>query len=985
MFKRSLTPRVFGLPPGVDFPQALVDGLRQRLKGQPPHAMARVQLVVNTRRMARRIRQIFDQGPPSLLPAIHLITDLEKLSPNLSVPPALSPIRRRLELTRLIAKLIDADPTVAPRASLYALADSLAALIDEMQSEGVTAQTVADLDVSDQSGHWERAKQFLQIAQVYLAQTQEAPDAETRQRLIVEGLITQWADEPPTYPVIIAGSTGSRETTALLMDAVSKLPQGALILPGFDTLMPSAVWKELDDAMVSEDHPQYRFQDIMRRLSITPSDIALWADVPAPSAARNALVSLSLRPAPVTHAWLTEGPNLRDLGRATRKVTLLEAPSPRIEALAIAMRLRKAADEGKKAALITPDRMLTRQVTAALDRWGILPDDSAGTPLHLSPPGRFLRHVAQLFTGKLTAALLLTLLKHPLTHSAANRNEHQLWTQLLELEIRRIGLPYPDSEGLQNLGRKAADRIQSNDQFLAWVNWVAEVFASHEITSELPLLTWVENHLSLANQIAAGTDHDQPSELWRQKAGQKAQEVMDGLRQQAVHGDTMSAADYRDLLATLLSGSEVRDRDAPHPNIMIWGTLEARVQGADLVILGGLNDGTWPQAPGPDPWLNRQMRKKAGLLLPERRIGLSAHDYQQAIAAPEVWLTRAIRSDEAETIPSRWLNRLGNLMQGLTQPEAQTAWSDMKARGAYWIAQTTTLERADPCDPAPRPSPKPPVSARLKALSVTEIKHLIRDPYAIYAKHVLRLRPLNPLTQSPDAPLRGTILHSVLERFIRSTRQATQLLSTDHLLRIANDTFEAQVPWPTARLIWRARLQRVSDWFIAQEHKRRDTAHPVAFEKSAKGVLHFADLSFNLTGYADRIDMTAAGDAILYDYKTGVPPSKKEQHVFDKQLLIEAAMIEEGAFKEIGKAQVNQAVFIGLGPKPVEIAAPLDEEPPSAILAGLRALLARYGDQAQGFTARRMVKTENAPGDYDQLARFGEWDGTTAPAAQVLK
>jgi len=439
--------RVFGIAPGCDFPQALIDGLRARLAGQPPTAMGRVDLIVNTERMTRRLRQIFDAGPATLVPRIRLVTQLDTLVPGITLPPATTPLRRRLELTKLVSALLDQFPNLAPRASLYALSDSLADLIDEMQGEGVTVEDIETLDVSTASEHWDRTKQFLSIVHTYLAQTESAPDTQARQR--------------------------ARGTTALLMQAVARLPQGAVVLPGFDFDMPTAVWSELDQALLSEDHPQYRFRALMKALELPRAGIAPWHEAPAPSPARNRLVSLSLRPAPVTHAWLTEGPDLRDLQGATQGLTLVEAPSPRAEALAIALRLRQAAEDGQKAALITPDRMLTRQVAAALDRWRILPDDSAGTPLQLSPPGRFLRHVAGLLVHRLDAEVLLTLLKHPLTHSAEGRNDHQLNTQRFELALRREGLPYPDAAGIQRVGDRAARKLQDPAPFLAWVAWVA--------------------------------------------------------------------------------------------------------------------------------------------------------------------------------------------------------------------------------------------------------------------------------------------------------------------------------------------------------------------------------------------------------------------------------------------------------------------------------------------------------------------------------
>ncbi|WP_390911652.1 double-strand break repair protein AddB [Pseudosulfitobacter sp. SM2401] len=985
MFDPSLIPRVFGIAPGIDFPRALAEGLGTKMHGKPPADMARIEVIVNTRRMARRMRDLFDAGPALLLPRIRVLSELEGLSDTLTVAQPAPPLRRRLELIQLVADLLDKQPDLAPRASLYDLADSLAALLDEMQGEGVPASAVENLDVTDQSGHWERAKTFINIAQTYVGLSQDNPDAEARQRLIVDGLIAQWDQNPPQHPIILAGSTGSRGTTMLLMQAIAKLPQGAVVLPGFDFDMKDTAWHSLSDEMLSEDHPQYRFYKLMRALDLLRPDVKEWDAHTAPAPSRNKLVSLALRPAPVTDAWLTEGPSLQDIPAGLKDVTLVQAETPRDEALAIAMRLRKAAEDGQSAALITPDRMLSRQVSAALDRWDILPDDSAGAPLHLSPPGRFLRHIAGLFTRKLDTEALLTLLKHPLTHSAEDRGTHQLNTQRLELRARREGLPYPTPDGIDRIASLAATKLEKPDAFTDWAAWVGQTLCAHHDTQDRSLTDWVAAHMHLAEAVATGQTGSDTGELWKKGAGQEALLVMQNLSDNAEYGGDMSASDYSDLVGALLSAGEVRDRDAPHPNVMIWGTLEARVQGADLVILGGLNEGTWPEAPKPDPWLNRSMRNAAGLLLPERRIGLSAHDFQQAIAAPEVWITRSVRSDDAETVPSRWLNRLQNLLNGLPEQGGKTALEDMVKRGDQWLAMAHALEEPTPVARAYRPSPRPPLSARPHALSVTEIKRLIRDPYAVYAKHALRLRPLNAISPSPDAPMRGILIHSVMEQFVKDVHDDPSLLNATHLMAIAEQILTAEVPWPAARTLWLSRLSRVTDWFVEREMTRRKNGTPIALEKKAKGVMDMPDLGFTLTGYADRIDQTSAHSVSVYDYKTGAPPSAKEQARFDKQLLIEAAMLERGDFKHVGAKSVDEAVFIGLGSNPVEVRAPLDKEPPAKVLDELAQLIRSYLSEDQGFTAQRVPKSERETGDYDQLARFGEWDGTDAPVPEDLK
>ncbi|WP_293575028.1 double-strand break repair protein AddB [Phaeobacter sp.] len=975
IFEPQQNPRVFSVPCGVDFPQALVQGLSQRAASCPPEAMARVELIINTSRMARRVRDLFDKGPASFLPKLSLLSDIDTWATLKGLPPALPPLRRRLELSQLVAKLLDAQPDLAARASLYDLSDSLAGLFDEMQGEGVSTDTIRALDVTDMSGHWARAQQFIAIADDFVNTHEHAMDPQKRQRHVVLDLIAEWQHSPPQHPIILAGSTGSRGTTLLLMEAIAKLPQGAVILPGFDGDQPEHVWSSLEDALSSEDHPQYRFHKLMRDLNLAPSDIPAWTATEPAAPARNKLISLALRPAPVTDAWMREGPQLRDIDIATKDITLVEAPGPRAEALAIALRLRQAAEDGQTAALITPDRMLTRQVSAALDRWNILPDDSAGQPLQLSPPGRFLRHVAELFCRPLQADALLTLLKHPLCHDGAGRGDHLRHTRDLELTLRRKGPPFPDADSFANFA-------VGRDLLPGWTDWLARCFAEKPISGEQSLSTWIAALRDLAETISRGSQPCDQGGLWDKKAGREARQIVDNLQAEAHYGGMMSARDFADLLRALLSQGEVRDRDTPYGSILIWGTLEARVQGADLVILGGLNEGSWPEAASPDPWLNRQLRHQAGLLLPERRIGLSAHDFQQAIAAPEVWLTRAERTEEADTVPSRWLNRLTNLMSGLPGQGGPEALAQMRARGQEWLGWATALEAPTPLAPAHRPAPKPPVSARPRRLTITEIPRLIRDPYAIYAKHVLRLRPLDPLVQEPDALLRGIVVHKIFEVFIQTTLKDPSTLEVDHFLHRAAEELDTHVPWPLARALWMARLERIAPDFIQAEQERQNRARPSGFE--IPGRIQVSPYDFEIAGTADRIDVDDKGGLHLFDYKTGDPPSENQQKAFEKQLLIEAAMAERGAFAKFGAGRVERALFLGLKPPVKEVPAPLHDEPPAKVWAELQKLIGAYFEQDQGYSSRRMVFQDTQTGDYDHLARYGEWDRSAPPVSELL-
>ncbi len=980
MFKPSDKPRVFALPPGTDFPRYLVEGLRARFAGQRPDAIAKATVIVNTARMARRVHALFDEGPATLLPRILLLGEFANTA-SAHLPAAAPAIRQRFELIQLVTRLLEQQPDLAARASVYDLADSLAGLFDEMAGEGVPVDAIEALDVSDQSGHWARAQSFFGIARDFLENLDSAPGQEARQRRAIEAIVQSWENSPPQHPIILAGSTGSRGTMQVLMQAVASLPQGAVVLPGYDFDMPPETWDHLSDGLQSEDHPQYRFRALVSDLGMAPQDVQLWHNCAAPSEARNKLVSLALRPAPVTDQWLSEGPHLGDLVTATKDITLVEATTQREEALTIAARLRKAADDGLTCALITPDRMLTRQVTAALDRWDIVPDDSAGQPLQLSPPGRFLRHTAALLHQKLTSEALLTLLKHPLTHSGGNRGSHVQNTNELELWIRRKGISYPNQDRIVEWGK--TQNPKKLPGVSDWAAWVGSVFCNREISGATKADELCALHSELGCIIAQGHGEGSGSgKLWEKGAGRDLKRVTALIQDHAQAIGAISASEYADIFGAVLSKETVRDRDAGHPNLLIWGTLEARVQGADLVILGGLNEGSWPEAPSPDPWLNRKLRHDAGLLLPERRIGLSAHDFQQAIGAPEVWITRSVRSDEAETVPSRWVNRLINLLSGLPEQNGPQALADMKSRGNTWLSYVRAMETVPMVPAAPRPSPTPPPEARPRQLSVTEIKRLIRDPYAIYAKHVLRLRPLDPLMRTPDALLRGIIVHEVLETLIKTSVADQTPVTRDQILAVSETVLAQNVPWATARALWQARLDRVADHIVHGEEKRRARGEPLAFEIQAEGTI--PELGFRLTAKADRVDRTETGSLILYDYKTGAPPSKDEQTYFDKQLLLEAAMAEQGGFADIDPSDVADAIYIGLGTTPKDQPAPLLETPPTKVWEEFIALIEHYLADGKGFTSRRAMRSERDESDYDQLARFGEWDATDEPTPEAL-
>ena len=366
------------------------------------------------------------------------------------------------------------------------------------------------------------------------------------------------------------------------------------------------------------------------------------------------------------------------------------------------------------------------------------------------------------------------------------------------------------------------------------------------------------------------------------------------------------------------------------------------------------------------------MRKEIGLLLPERQVGLAAHDYQQAVGAPRVILSRARRSDGTETVPSRWLNRLTNLMAGL--PGGSDALQAMTARGTRYIATAQHLDRPETqVAPAPRPAPAPPIARRPRDFAVTQIKTLIRDPYAVYARRILRLKPLDPLAPEPDARMRGTVLHRILEHSfttdidISDPQGLAQRLDT-----VARQELAALVPWSATRAEWLAEFLRNTDWLVATERQRLADATPVARE--VEGSFTLPGTMFQIRAEADRIDRLNSGDLVIYDYKTGSAPDTKEVRHFDRQLPIEAAMAEAGAFHGIPPTPVSHVVHIDVGRSPEDKRTDLTDENETVTVTGqLTELLTDFLNPKHGYVSRRAMEKMRYDGDYDHLARFGEW------------
>lgn len=977
-----MTPNgLYSLPPGVDFAAETARGLVERFRGQPPEALAQATVFANSGRTLIALRERLVQSGPLLLPRLRLIGELGE-------GPLAPALARELDLGALIAGLVTAQAGLAAGQAVPALARSLAALMEEMQREGCTPAALDRIDVAEHAEHWRLAHGFLRIAADWYL-TDPPQDRAARQRAAAEAALRDWTRglNLPEGPVIVAGSTGSQGATRLFLQAVASLPQGAVILPGFDPHQPTDALGGADDG---DDHPQARFAPLVARFG----QPLPWTDTPPAAPARNRLVSLALRPAPVTDRWIAEGPALGDLLPATEALTLIEAPDPQAEAEALALVIRDAVGRGEPVTLIAADRLLTRRVTAALDRWRLIPDDSAGEPLSLTPPGLLLRQTADLFGQPLMLDSLIALLKHPLTASGwdTGGGDHLRLTRDLELDLRRHGPAFPDAAFLRRWPQERRARQRQADApdplreaWVAWLaGWLEAAAPAARDRAARPLPARLAEHLALTEGLAGGPGDVAASRLWQGDDGSLAQAVMGQLSRHGRDRHMLTPGDYAELLLGQLQAQALRSKAEAHPLIRIRGPREARTEAVGLVLLAGLNEGGWPQPPAPDPWLSRQMRRQAGLTLPERLTGLAAHDFQQGIAARTVVLSRAARDADAETVPARWLNRLTNLLTGLAGQNGPQALDAMRRRGQDWLALAAGLAMpVAPVPLAPRPAPVPPAGA-LRDLSVTQVSRLIRDPYSIYALKVLQLRSLPPLRPEPDEAMRGTVMHEILRRFLSPAPPAGTApdLLAERFLALARTVLAEEVPWPVERAFWLARLQKIATPLMRDEARRLTEGTPKVVEQAA--TVDLAGLGVRLTARPDRIDIENDGRVHVYDYKSGAIPTEKEIEAFDKQLPLTAAMLMRGAFASIAAREVAGTSYIQLGGEGKTHARAFSAELAATTWDRLIELVARYQHGGAGFLALAAPQMRAGGGDYDHLSRFGEWSLATQAQPQPV-
>jgi ATP-dependent helicase/nuclease subunit B len=984
-------PSLFTIPAHRAFADALAAGLLASF-GRGEAGLARGIVLLPNNRAVRAVQDAFvrKSGGGLLLPRLVPIGDPElderiggMLDPldGEPIPPAVDPVERQLRLARLVEKVRGADAAEAMR-----LAADLGRTLDQLIVEEVASLRLREIaaGVPELAGHWQTSLDALDLVLRHwpaeLAAIGRIDLAERRNRLLA-GLERRWRDQPPPGFVCGAGITNSAPAVARLLRRVAGLEQGLVVFPALDLNLAVDEWDMLGPHEApepgrrappsQETHPQFHLKLLLERMGFARDEVLRWrwGGGHDASAARGRAIGHAMAPAAATARWKELKPHERRLSG----VKALELSDPAEEAQAIAIALRGALEEpGRTAALVTPDRSLARRVSAHLKRWGIEADDSAGRPLSQTPPGTLLIAIAAAAAERFAPVALLTLLGHPLVQAGEGRLAWLDGFRLLDLALRG---PRPAAAlaGVSAYLHEGDAREQERRRAaLPFWEEAKALLEPLEAALDLPEGSglWQPRGASgwaaLIGAVRETANALGGDEVWRGPAGRAAAELLAALEAGAEHGPEQVRAE---VLPALLEGAmadvAVRPPYGRHPRLFIWGLIEARLQQADLVILGGLNEGTWPALPAPDPWLAPRIRAELGLPSLERRIGQAAHDFACALGSPRVLVTRARRDARSPAVASRFWLRIEAMTGGVTRAPLLKKWAQALDRPAAFVQ----IER---------PAPAPPVQDRPRKLWVTDVDRLKADPYAFYANRMLRLRALDVVDADPTAAWRGTAVHAVLEAWMKeddcdpsTLRGRAEALLSDPGVH------------PMLRALWQPRLMEAID-FVGRIMAENRAAGRLPALAEVEGEIELAGVS--LSGRADRIDRDGEGRLAIVDYKTGQPPKKKALAAgFAMQMGLLGAIAARRGFDGLEGVPAHLEYWsLARNKDGFGFVIDASERTKCSAAEFVAGAEAQFADAAAKwltgdapFTAK--LHPEFAPyGDYDQLIRLDEWYGREA-------
>lgn len=971
---------LYTISPNRPFADVLAAGLLARANGNP-HELAQMRLLLPSRRAIRSVQEAFlrtSNGRPLLLPHMQAIGDVDEEELLLTgegfiadIPPPISASRRILLLATLIWQFRKkAYYEFATFEQSVELAKELARFLDEIQREELSIHNLPSLVTGELARHWEITVDFLQILirqWPVILQEYGCIDPVEHRNCLLHWLAERWMQKPPSTPVIAAGTTGSMPATARLLKVIAALPQGMVILPALDLTMEETEWE-----MLEETHPQWGMAHLLAGMGYSRAHVQEF-DAEPQETKRVTFLKTALKPSDATDSWRKIQMNWQE---ALAGCVSIDCTTIQQEATTVALLLRDALEmPGKTAALVTPNRELARRVSAILKRFHVEIDDSAGIPVTKIPAGIFLQLLIDAVLEKAAPVPLLALMKHPFAQlGLRSGHAHHLIRQVEKYILRGIRL----SEGIDTLLREIQlnSILKQDAAVVSLIERIAKNMAPLAESSSATFADFLKAHIAAAE--AFSLDEEGRITLWD---GEDGEVLLAHLHEIAESAEVISAyplslRSYAITLQNLLQGKAYRPRFGTHPRLHILSPMESRLQRFDRVVLSSLNEGSWPEAGPHDPWLSRPMRKDFALSQPERQIGLSAHDFYLLAASPEIFLTRSDKEKGAATVPSRWLLRLEAVLGVIGGEKARQTWKTMGKSWSSWAAKLDHKSESAPWHP---PSPKPPLETRPRTLFVTRVETLLRNPYGLYASHILGLRKLDPLDKEPSGAEFGNLVHEALEKYIER-----KIPGLETLLACGREAFEPMANRPSVAAIWWPRFEKIAVWIIELEATVQSPSS-IGTEAEIGMDWQLPCGMFTLKSRADRLETYTDGTVRLIDYKTGKVFSSQENLAkgIDCQLLLGGAILLANGFsledlqywnvKGGRKANTITSLKTLIEQKKVDY--PSLEAWIRAVAENIRHYIAGYDDPSTPYLYCPIAEYAPKYNDYEHLARAAEWGG----------
>ena len=957
-YKENLMSKIFNISASHNFVETLAEKLLSDYAGNEIE-LANVIVLLPNRRACRSLADAFVRlkgMAPTLLPQIKAIGDVKEdelllgsteiAEAFLDLPPVIEPLERMMLFMRLImGRYSEFGLEKISLAQACYLAQELGNLIDAAALQNLDWNNLSNLVPEEYAAHWQETLKFLAIITQYwpaILQERGVIDAAVRRNILVEKQAELWCEKQVKSRVIIAGTTAVSPAMKFMVKVVSNLENGEVYLAGLDKYLDDESWQCVD-----ETHPQFELKQLLDYLEVKRSEVENL--LPPVNAEREKFISEVMRPAMCTNRWRNLAGVLTE--KAVDGISLIECDDSRIEALSIAVLIRKALEVKEKTiALITPDRNLARRCAAELQRWGILVDDSAGVPLPQTRWGIFMRLIVEAMQIDAGREQKLALLKNELFALGRNKFLIKNLVERLDKNVWRSGKTDEDVAALLQ------DIVAISEEFVGWLK-----------QKKAPLKELLLSHIRLAEKFAATDLQSGDRLLWQGEDGESGATFMAEWIEKAEVLGEIEPLEYLSLFEAMMVGQMVRYKQNSHPRVRILGPMEARLNHYDEIILGGFNEGIWPVLPESDPWLSRPMKREFGFEQPEKQIGVLGLDFANLLGAQKVYLTRAGMSSGTPTIKSRWLMRMETVLAAIGLDKALLVGDGSLVLAKVWDKPEHFVKIS-------APSPTPPVEARPRKLSASAFEKLLRDPYGVFAEYILKLKPLEDLEPEADVSDFGNVVHKVLEEFGKLYPTSYPSNAKEILLKMGEEAFNSSGFSADKQAFWRPKFIKMAEWIAENEAEYRKNIARIHNE--VWGRFFIDDLPagrFEIYAKADRVDETLDGKINIVDYKTGRARTVNEvKKGYAPQLPIEGIIAEAGGFDGIAKADVETLMYWKLGAQVIEVDAKANDvlqETKEHIIETLNL----FDFETTGYLSRPNPKNVPEYSDYEHLARVKEW------------